>query len=184
MAGDSPADASGNYGTLDLIRALEWVRDNIRAFGGDPEAVTVFGESAGATNVASLVVSPLARGLFRGAIMQSGSTAGTSIAEASHYRDDADAPGASSSSREVLLRAAGGSDCDRRCARSRIEAMSLAEQEQLLRGLDAPALFDLYADDSGLLGPDVPDRIRDGHVLPQREFVELFGDRRPAPRCR
>jgi para-nitrobenzyl esterase len=176
LAGDSPADASGNYGTLDLIRALEWVRDHIGAFGGDPEAVTVFGESAGATNVASLVVSPLARGLFRGAIMQSGSTASTPVAEASHYRDHPDAPGADTSSRELLLRAVGGSDCDRRCARSRIESMSLAEQEQLLRGLDAPTLFDLYAEDSGLLGPDVPALIRDGHVLPQREFVELFGE--------
>jgi para-nitrobenzyl esterase len=176
LTGDSPEDASGNYGTLDLIRALEWVRDSIPAFGGDPRAITLFGESAGATNIASLVVSPLAHGLFRGAIMQSGSTGSATVAEASHYRDHPDAPGATSSSREVLLRAVGGTECDRRCARSRIESMSLAEQETVLRGLDAPALFDLYAEDSGLLGPDVPALIRDGRVLPRREFVELFGD--------
>ncbi|MHA3965082.1 MAG: carboxylesterase/lipase family protein, partial [Candidatus Thorarchaeota archaeon SMTZ1-45] len=68
----SPEDQSGNYGTLDLIKSLEWVRDNIRAFGGDPNNVTIAGESGGAFNVLSLLVSPTAKGLFHRAVVESG----------------------------------------------------------------------------------------------------------------
>jgi len=70
--GVDPLDDSGNYGTLDNIKALEWVRDNIAAFGGDPGNVTIAGESAGAHNVTNLLTSPLAAGLFHRAISQSG----------------------------------------------------------------------------------------------------------------
>ncbi|MCP4757192.1 MAG: carboxylesterase family protein, partial [Proteobacteria bacterium] len=70
--GANALDDSGNYGTLDLIKSLEWVRDNISAFGGDPSSVTIAGESAGGWNVQSLLISPLAAGLFHGAVSQSG----------------------------------------------------------------------------------------------------------------
>ncbi|UCE10802.1 MAG: carboxylesterase family protein [Candidatus Thorarchaeota archaeon] len=68
----SPEDQSGNYGTLDLVKALEWVRDNIRAFGGDPSNVTIAGESGGAFNVLSLLASPKSKGLFHRAVVESG----------------------------------------------------------------------------------------------------------------
>lgn len=63
---------SANLGILDLVAGLEWVRDNVSAFGGDPDAVTLFGQSAGAAAVGTLLGMPRARGLFRRAIMQSG----------------------------------------------------------------------------------------------------------------
>ena len=74
LSADDPRGVSGNYGTLDQVAALEWVRDNIRAYGGDPERVTIFGESAGAWSVTELMSTPLAEGLFHGAILQSGAS--------------------------------------------------------------------------------------------------------------
>jgi para-nitrobenzyl esterase len=69
---ESDHRTSGNYGLLDQASALWWIHNNIAAFGGDPENVTIFGQSAGAMSVAMLMQSPLAEGLFRRAIIQSG----------------------------------------------------------------------------------------------------------------
>ena len=72
LTAESPQQASGNYGILDHIATLEWVRDNIAAFGGDPGNVTIFGQSAGSWSVCVLQASPLAAGLFHKAIGHSG----------------------------------------------------------------------------------------------------------------
>ena len=87
----TPEDASGNYGTLDLIASLRWVKQNISAFGGNPDNVTVFGESAGGRNVFSLMLSPLASGLFHRAIAQSGS-AGLTLTVDAQQGDDRGGP--------------------------------------------------------------------------------------------
>lgn len=76
LSAENPEGVSGNYGILDQIAALEWIQENIAAFGGDPEKVTIFGESAGGISVSMLCASPLAKGLFRGAISQSGGSFG------------------------------------------------------------------------------------------------------------
>ena len=74
LSAEDPRGVSGNYGALDQVAALEWVRDNIAAYGGDPERVTIFGESAGAWSVTEMMSTPLAAGLFDRAILQSGAS--------------------------------------------------------------------------------------------------------------
>lgn len=67
-----PEDDSGNYGTLDIIKVLQWIQDNIEGFGGDPDNVTIAGESAGGLNVMSMLISEKAKGLFHKGIAESG----------------------------------------------------------------------------------------------------------------
>ncbi len=75
LAAESPNGTTGNYGLLDQIKALTWVRDNAAAFGGDPTNVTLAGESAGAAAVSALCTSPLAAGLFQKAVLESSTVA-------------------------------------------------------------------------------------------------------------
>jgi para-nitrobenzyl esterase len=76
LSAESEHHVSGNYGLLDMIAGLQWIQKNIAAFGGDPKRVTIFGESAGGIAVSMLCASPLAKGLFHGAISESGGSFG------------------------------------------------------------------------------------------------------------
>lgn len=78
LSAESDHGASGNYGTLDQVAALGWVQRNIAAFGGDPDRVAIFGESAGSWSVSHMMATPLAHGLFQAAIGQSGGGFGAS----------------------------------------------------------------------------------------------------------
>jgi para-nitrobenzyl esterase len=174
-AEDDREDRSGNFGTLDLVRALEWVRDHIDAFGGDPDRVTIFGESAGGTNVFSLLLSPRARGLFHGAIAQSGSTRFASLRQAEAFAEEL-GPEAAPSTAELLrsLLVASGEAPDREAAKRLLteEPAGLAER---LRALPAEDVLATQAGErfAGMYrGPWV---IADGFVLPRGADASLLG---------
>lgn len=94
LSAESAQDISGNYGFLDQIEALRWIERNIAAFGGDPDNVTIAGESAGALSVMYLMTSPLARGLFDKAVMQSSYMISTpALKEAQHGHPSAESLG-------------------------------------------------------------------------------------------
>ncbi len=171
----SDLDRSGNYGLLDLVAVLDWVRRNAAVFGGDPNNVTIFGESAGGRNVVSLLLSPQARGLFHRAIVQSGGTRSASLAQAENFSDDPE-PGDAASSREVLLRLLQQDGArDRAEARSRLAAMSPSDVARYLRAKSPQALLAVYTSEprEGLIR--VPNPIADGVVLPIEAPVERFG---------
>ena len=93
LTADSPHKASGNYGLMDMLASLRWVKNNIAAFGGDPNNVTVFGQSAGAMAIASLVASPESKGLFKRAISESGAWMGLGMAPGMTTRAQAEEAG-------------------------------------------------------------------------------------------
>lgn len=160
-------DASGNYGTLDLIRALEQVQEDIAAFGGDPGNVTIFGESAGGHDVYTLLVAPGAKGLFHRAISQSGGHWTVPLVEAEAY---ADAGGAEFSSREVVLRLLERDGVDK--PRARADALSTSETAALLRGKSTSELLGAYEADPGFGMYRPPMVFRDGSVLPTEAIAD------------
>jgi len=169
----SPSDDSGNYGILDLIRALAWIRENAAAFGGDPDRISVFGESAGGVNVFCLLASPLAQGLFQRAIVQSAIPASEPV-ERGENLSDAAVPGNALSGREVALRLL----IARERATTRSQALALAdsmpagELAAFLRSVSPAELIAVY--DPGASGGflQFPLNFRDGHVLPRDPLGE------------
>jgi len=178
--GASPLDASGNYGLLDVIAALEWLRDHVSSFGGDSGNVTVFGESAGARNVLSLLIAPGARGLFHRAIAQSGM-------ERKQAREDAEKPAAQgghkNSSSEVLARilVAHGKASDQAGGLAELAKLSNGDVAKLLRGATPGELIAAYAKEPDESLPAVPNLISDGVVLPLEHPLDALA--RPEARA-
>jgi para-nitrobenzyl esterase len=167
-------DASGNYGTLDLVRALEWVRDNAKAFGGDSGNVTIFGESAGGTNTYSLLLSPKAKGLFHRAIAQSPFLSRISLQAAQGFIEEHGHP---NSSNEVLLRVLIQRGArDRADAKEKLKLMPPEAIAALLRGLSAAQLMTLYREGAPPIASqlDMPMLFPDGAVLPSISWFEAF----------
>ncbi len=143
-------DTAACFATLDLIAALRWVQVNIAEFGGNPDNVTIFGVSSGGHNVVTLLASPLAKGLFHRAIVQSGAFDSVTLAEAEGGEGDL-----ANSSRIISARL----------------GVSSADQ---LRDVTPRALIEAYTMGvSGFL--DVPRVIQDGVVLPEYPLRRAFG---------
>lgn len=170
-----PLDASGNYANLDMIAALNWVRDNIADFAGDPENVTIFGESAGGRNVYDLIASPLAKGLFHKAISQTGSVKTTPRWRAENYSDDPQ-PGAKLSSREwLLLQLQNAGRAERPvAARIALDSMSNEEIQAFMYSRSAEQILEGISAGAGMYA--APQSFRDGTVLPEETLYSLFTD--------
>lgn len=158
-AGDEEDD-SGNYGTLDIIKALEWVKDNIKAFGGNPDNVTITGESAGARDVQSLLISHRAKGLFHRAMSQSGGPGSSSQAQG-----DARV-------REVILTllVKDGTVADPDAAEAYLDGLSLEEVAAYLKSKTSREIQACFPTRFGGMISSFPNLFRDGTVLPAAGF--------------
>lgn len=165
--GDTAEDASGNYGTLDTIEALRWVARNAAAFGGDPSNVTVFGESAGGTNVLALLIAPQAKGLFHRAIIQS---LGFGFAR----QEEPAATSATERALALALQRAGRAN-DATSARRLAATLAPTEQASLLRKLAPWDVYSIYERASSEWDR-IPTVFQDGHVLMRGPIVELLAD--------
>ncbi|XP_054026174.1 fatty acyl-CoA hydrolase precursor, medium chain-like [Dryobates pubescens] len=109
--------ARGNWGYLDQVAALQWIQENINQFGGDPGAVTIFGESAGGISVSALVLSPLAKGLFHKAISESGTAVKLLFTE---------------KPQETAQRVAAAAGCDQSSSAAMVECLRGKTEEEIL----------------------------------------------------
>jgi para-nitrobenzyl esterase len=153
-------DKTSNFGTLDIIQALNWVKNNIEYFGGNPDNVTIFGESAGGHNVLSLLVAPQAKGLFHKAISQSGYT--TSVSRTDAYTINKDSPIFNHTSNEVVKRLIPNS-----------EKIPSLELNKKLYSLTSKEFFSEYSDKSNL---EVPLLTNDEIVIPKVGLEKALSD--------
>jgi para-nitrobenzyl esterase len=158
--GDERSD-SGNFAILDLIQALSWVKANIKAFGGDPENVTIAGESAGGQNVISLIVSPLAKNLFHRAISESGVVRPSAPAQGAEHANDIIT--------KLLVKDGGAPD--EKAAATKLNNMSLKDIENYLRSKSTQDFLELYPEGKLIGMIRFPSSFGDGMVLP----VDFYG---------
>ena len=155
---NNPLDASGNYGTLDIIKALEWVKKNVTYFGGDERNITLFGESAGARNINSLMISPISENLFSKAISQSGYLVSDDLNTAEND------PEVGSNSLLVTL--------------SNIKKINISDpgdKLDFLYSLSVEDILNFYrrsVDQNNLV--DVPNILPDGYVIPKEGLYKSF----------
>jgi len=158
-------DDSGNYGTLDILHALKWVRDNIEAFGGDPREVMIAGESAGAINVFSLLISPRAEGLFHRALAESGIPRASTIEEGEQAAREL--------IKGLLVRDGLAADLDQ--AAAVLDGMQPEEIETYLRSKSSRDLLAPYKPSLGgmLEFSKFPNVFLDGLVIPEGGYDAL-----------
>ena len=163
LPGEEESD-SGNFGTLDMIQALQWVKENISAFGGDPDNVTIAGESAGAYDVLSLLTSPLATGLFHKAIMQSSSQRISSMGDSEEHANDV----------VLQLMVQDGTAADKAEAQLLKDSWTSTQIATYLRSKTARQILETYTPDHSFYGMiDFPRPIADGVVLPANGYAVL-----------
>ncbi len=162
--GQDGLDKSSNFGTLDIIAALKWTNQNISHFGGDPENVTIFGESAGGHNVLSLLISPEAKDLFHKAISMSGYT--TSIASDQAYKQDTDSSTSNNTSWSIVNNFLENSQ----------ENYSNEDLRKILYELDAKDFFKPYAKRPTY--EEIPLLTNDGIVVPEIGLSKALNDQK------
>ncbi len=172
----TPEDQSGNFGTLDIIHVLSWVQENIEYFGGDKDNVTVFGESAGGVNTFAMLLSPVAKGLFHKAIVQSGAIRSSTMALGENFKD-ANRPGHPASSREIINRLLIADHIvdNREAAKTHQKKMTNPEIRDYLYNKSNLDIFNACNTRSHGMGMiSFPYNFQDGVVLPMGKPVELF----------
>ncbi len=162
----SGLDRTSNFGTLDIIAALIWTRDNIAKFGGDPNNVTIFGESAGGHNVLSLLVSKEAKGLFHKAISQSGYTTTYSLQEAYKPKNISNTSEASSS--KIFLSLLKSIKYP-----NSADKIDLNEQRDILKEIDSYDLFLLYQNENI---QSIPLITEDDITMPMEGMKDALGN--------